>query len=215
MQNNYYSRVFGLLFVGLFISFLTGYCVSLNPELIIKMFSSTSLLFILLLEIGIVIAFNFLLSKMPTPLAYACYILYSFTTGFTLSSIFLLYNMSSIIFVFLITSILFLLLALYGYFTKRDLTKWGIYLLFALLGIMITTIVNIFIGSQNIDFVINIVGIIVFLMFTAYDVNHVLPNSNYMYGDSKGAIYAAFQIYLDYINLFLRIIQIIGKNKDN
>ena len=78
-----------------------------------------------------------------------------------------------------------------------------------------TTIVNIFIGSQNIDFVINIVGIIVFLMFTAYDVNHVLPNSNYMYGDSKGAIYAAFQIYLDYINLFLRIIQIIGKNKDN
>ena len=52
-------------------------------------------------------------------------------------------------------------------------------------------------------------------MFTAYDVNHVLPNSNYMYGDSKGAIYAAFQIYLDYINLFLRIIQIIGKNKDN
>ena len=91
MQNNYYSRVFGLLFVGLFISFLTGYCVSLNPELIIKMFSSTSLLFILLLEIGIVIAFNFLLSKMPTPLAYACYILYSFTTGFTLSSIFLLY----------------------------------------------------------------------------------------------------------------------------
>ena len=126
MKNNIYSRVFGLLFVGVFISFLTGYILSLNPNIVVNVMGTGLFYVLVLLELGVVLLFSFLINKMNELLTYICYFLYSALTGFTLSVVFLAYSMSSILLVFLLTSVIFAALALYGLKTKRDLSNWGI-----------------------------------------------------------------------------------------
>lgn len=215
MKNNIYTRVFGLLFLGVFVSFLTGYFLSLNPSLVIKVMGGGYFYILVILELAVVIVFSLLIKKMNKYLAYFCYFLYSILTGFTLSVIFLAYSLNSILLVFLLTSIILAVFALYGYFTKHDLSNWGMYLFVALLGIIVASIINIFLGNTTLDLIISIVGILVFVLYVAYDVNKVIPNASYMLDEEKGAIYGAFQVYLDFINIFLDLIRIFGKNNDN
>ncbi len=215
MKNNIYTRVFGLLFLGVFVSFLTGYFLSLNPSLVLKVMSGGYLFTLVILELAVVIIFSLLIKKMNKYLAYFCYFLYSILTGFTLSVIFLAYSLNSILLVLLLTSITFAIFALYGYFTKRDLSSWGIYLFVVLIGIIVASLINIFLGNTTLDLIISIVGVLVFVLYVAYDVNRVIPMSSYILDEEKGAIYGAFQVYLDFINIFLDLIRIFGKNNDN
>lgn len=213
MDNKVYSRVFGLLFVGVFLSFLTGYLLSLNPNIVFNVMNSGYLLLLVVLEIGVVIVFSLLIKKMNKFLTYFCYILYSILTGFTLSIVFLAYSLQSILLVFLLSSLIFAVFAVYGYFTKSDLSKWGLYLTVGLIGIIIASLINIFFGNTTIDMVISIAGVAIFVLFVAYDVNKIIPAANYEYGYEKGAVYSAFQVYLDFINIFLDLIRLIGKSK--
>jgi len=215
MKNNIYSRVFGLLFVGVFISFLTGYILSLNPNIVVNVMGTGLFYVLVLFELGVVLLFSFLINKMNELLTYICYFLYSALTGFTLSVVFLAYSMSSILLVFLLTSVIFAALALYGLKTKRDLSNWGIYLFVALIGIIVASIINIFLSNTTLDFVISIIGVLIFTLFVAYDVNKVIPMAHSLYGEKKGAVYGAFQVYLDFINIFLDLIRIFGKARDN
>lgn len=215
MRNNIYSRVFGLLFVGVFISFLTGYILSLNPNIVVNVMGTGLFYVLVLVELGVVLLFSFLINKMNELLTYVCYFLYSALTGFTLSVVFLAYSMSSILLVFLLTSVIFAALAIYGLKTKKDLSNWGIYLFVALIGIIVASIINIFLSNTTLDFVISIIGVLVFTLFVAYDVNKVIPMAHSLYGEKKGAVYGAFQVYLDFINIFLDLIRIFGKARDN
>jgi len=215
MKNNIYSRVFGLLFVGVFISFLTGYILSLNPNIVVNVMGTGLFYVLVLFELGVVLLFSFLINKMNELLTYICYFLYSALTGFTLSVVFFAYSMSSILLVFLLTSVIFAALALYGLKTKRDLSNWGIYLFVALIGIIVASIINIFLSNTTLDFVISIIGVLIFTLFVAYDVNKVIPMAHSLYGEKKGAVYGAFQVYLDFINIFLDLIRIFGKARDN
>lgn len=213
MQNKIFTKVYGWMFIGLLISFITGYYVSTQPNMIYNIFSKGTLFILILAEIGLCIWLSAGIHKMQAITAKILFGLYSFVTGLTLSSIFVVYKMDSIVMVFGITSIMFLIMALIGTFTNIDLTKLGTILFMGLIGIIIASLVNLFIGSQTLDLGIIIIGIIIFTLYIAYDVQKVKLIAETLEEDNA-AIICAFELYLDFINLFIKLIRLFGKSKD-
>ena len=214
MENNeIYPKMFTWLCVGLLITFITGYSLSINKEMMYNILS-VGIIPIVILELGIAIAMGFLIKKMSPMVAKVCYLVYCVVTGITFSSIFVLYKMSSVISIFGISALIFGLLALYGYITKKDLSKFGTILFFILLGLIVGELLNAFIfKSETANMGLSIIGVLVFTFYIAYDVNkvkYILPTL----GEEKTAIYGAFQLYLDFINLFIRLLELFGKRDD-
>lgn len=215
MGNEVYSKVFMWLFIGLAVTFGTGFFLSLNETMVQNLFSVESAFIILIVEIGIAIFFGVRIRKMSTVTAMICYLLYSFVTGLTFSVLFIAYKMTSIISVFAITSFLFLIFALYGKYTKRNLNRFGTFLFMGLLGVILAGIVGIFFQSDAFFMAINVISILIFIGYIAYDMKVIEQLSNEV-GEDKVAIYGAFQLYLDFINLFIRLLEIFGNmNKDD
>lgn len=212
MKNSIYSKMFGWLFVGLLITFVAGYSLSLN-ELLAMQVLSIGVLPMVIIELVVAVLMGFRIQKMKPLTAKICYILYSIVTGLTFSTIFITFEMSSIIMIFLITAILFGILAAYGYFTKRDVTKIGNMLFVALLAIIIISIINIFLRSSSIEIGISIISILIFMGYIIYDINNIKYLLDSM-NDDKAAVYGAFQLYLDFINIFIRLLQFFGKRND-
>ena len=204
--------MFGWLFAGLLITFAAGYALSLN-ELLLMQVLSIGIFPIIIIEIVVALLMGLRIQKMKPITAKICYILYSVVTGITFSTIFITFEMASIILVFLITAISFGLLAAYGYFTKRDVTKIGNMLFVALLAIIIISIINIFLRSSSIEIGISIISILIFMGYIIYDMNNVKYLLDSM-NDDKAAVYGAFQLYLDFINIFIRLLQFFGKRND-
>ena len=213
MKNNLYSKMFMWMFVGLLITFLVGYYVSTNENMIYNIFATKFYWVIYIAEIVTVIVLSARILKMSKNGAIFGFLLYSFLSGLTFSSIFLTFKMSSIIFIFLITALVFLIFALIGYFTKINLTKLGTILFMGLNGILIASIINIFIQSQTFDLILVIIGIIVFIGYIAYDINKVKRLEGQI-DEDKLSIIGALELYLDFINLFIRLLQLFGKSKD-
>lgn len=211
-ENRIYSKMFTWMFVGLMITFLAGYCLSLNQVLLYNILS-IGIIPIIIIELAVALIMGFGIKKMNPLTTKICYIIYCVVTGITFSTIFLAYEMGSIMLIFLITSIMFGIMAAIGYKTKMDLTKFSTLLFVALLSIIIVSIINIFIGSSSLEIVLCIVGIIVFLGYTAYDMNTV-KQLVMTIGEDKAAVYGAFQLYLDFINLFIRLLELFGKSDD-
>ena len=214
MKNNLYSKMFMWMFVGLMITFLTGYYVSTNPNMLYNIFATKLYWVIFIAELITVVVLSARIMKMSKNGAIFGFLLYSFITGLTFSSIFVLFKMSSIMFVFLITAVLFLVFALIGYFTKTDLTKLGSILFMVLLGIILASLLNLIFKSESFDLVLIILGIIIFIGYIAYDINKVKRLEG-MVDEDKLAIIGALDLYLDFLNLFIRLIQIFGKSNDN
>ena len=128
-----FSKMFAWLFIGLLVTFVVGYGTSSCPIALERMFSGMSFLIVVLLEIGVAIFFSARLEKMSVTTAKICYLIYSVITGFTFGLIFLVYELTSIVMVFLATALVFGIFALIGYFTKRDLSKFGSWLLMSLI----------------------------------------------------------------------------------
>lgn len=214
MENKLYSKIYLWLFLGLLVSFLTGFYVSTNSNMIYNIVKPSYLIIIFIIEIIIAVVLSSRVTKLNPMVAKILYFVYSFTTGLSLSLIFVVYELESIIFVFGITAGLFLLFALIGKFTKLDLSKLSTILLMALLGIIIATIINIFIGSTTLDIILCCAGIILFLGYIAYDMQQVKYLVNMIENEDNLAVFCAFQLYLDFINLFYRLISLFGKAKD-
>lgn len=215
MQNQILSKTFGWMFIGLLVTFLTGYVIASNPNMLFNVMSSTSIIVIVLLELALVIFLSARITKMKPITAKISFLLYSFVSGLTFSSIFIIYEVSSILFVFLITSIIFAVFAVIGAVTKLDLTKIGTYLLMALFGVILCTIVNIFLNSASFDLFLSIVVVLIFIGLTAYDVQRISKmGSLNMLPEDNLAIYGALELYLDYINLFLHLLSLFG-SRDN
>ncbi len=215
MESNIMPKVYGWMFIGLLITFLTGFVVYTNPTMIANVFGSAWLFIIVILEFVLVIFLSARISKMKPVTAKVSFILYSFVSGLTFSSVFITYELSSIMLVFLITALIFGIFAVIGTVTKKDLTKFGSYLLMALIGIIIISIVNLFISIPQVDFIISIIVIIVFVGFTAYDVQRIKRLEKLSIIDENNlAIYGALQLYLDFINIFLELLNLMGK-RDN
>lgn len=209
-----YSKMFMWLFIGLMITFLTGYTLSLTPITALKLTSGGSYLVLAIIEIVIAIFFSARLHKMSKITAIICYTLYSFLTGITFGVIFLAFEITSIMSVFLITSIVFIIFAIIGATTKKNLSKMSIWLLMSLLAIIVASIINIFIRSTTVELVITIISVIVFIAYIMFDMKNAEAIIASV-GEEKGAIYGAFQLYLDFINLFVDLLRLLGKYNDN
>lgn len=216
MNNKFLSKVFGWMVIGLLVTFGTGFLVSSNENILINVLSGPGLAVILIMELLLVIFLSARIAKMSPSVAKACFILYSFVNGLFFSVYFVEFQIASLIYVFLITAIIFAVFALIGATTKMDLTKIGSYLLMGLLAIIICGIINIFVGSSSFDFVLSILAVILFLGYTAYDVKVIMNSDKFAAVPEENlAIYGALQLYLDFINLFIRLIEFFGKRKDN
>jgi uncharacterized protein len=213
MENTVYSKMFTWLFIGLLITFGAGYLLSTNLNLLLQL-AQIGLLPIIITEFIIAFVMGLLIKKLPEWLMKVLFILYSVLTGVTFGFIFVLYQMSSIISIFAICALIFALLAFYGMVTKADLSRFGLILFFMLLGLVIGEFINLFVfKNSQADVFMSAIGVGIFTLYIAYDTNRVklmLP----LFGEEKAAIYGAFQLYLDFINLFIELLNLFGKRRD-
>lgn len=210
-MNDLLKRVFGWMSAGLLVTFATAFVVANNVNMFYSMINSYMLLAIV--EIVLVIVLSARITKMSPTSARIMFLLYSFVSGLTFSSIFVVYEISSIIFVFLITAIAFAILALLGAKTNIDLTKFGTYLMIALFAIIICAIINMFVGGSELAMIICSISVLVFMGFTAYDVQKILSLQGVIEEDNL-AIYGALELYLDFINLFIDLLRLFGSSRD-
>ncbi len=206
-------KVFLWMFLGLAITFGIAYYVSTNDNMVYNLFAGKKYLIFWIIELVIVLVLSLKIRSLNPITAKIMFIAYSGITGLTLSSVFILYEIMSIVYVFAITAGLFLIFGLIGYFAKIDLTRIGTYLLMALLGIIIAGIINMFVGSETFDLGLCIVGIVLFLVYIVYDVQLLKRNMYGIDNEDNLAIYSALQLYLDFINIFLRLLRLLGKRK--
>lgn len=212
--NNIMRKVFLWMTLGLLLTFGTAYYVSTNENIIHSVISTGMYYVLIVVELILVIVLSARIGKMSSQTARILFLIYSFVTGLTFSTIFVAFHISSIISIFLITAIVFGILGLIGYTTKVDLSKMGVYLFVGLIGVVICSIINIFLGNSTFEIIISCVSLVVFLGFTAYDVQSI-KNLSYEYGDNDSvAIIGALKLYLDFINIFLDLITLFGKSRD-
>lgn len=214
MENKeFISKVFLWLFVGLLVSFGTAYYTYCHPNMLYNIFSTKLYLGLFILELVLVIFLSARIHKMSYQTAILTYGLYALVNGLTLSVIFLAYQMTSIVSIFGISALIFLIFGAIGYYTKKDLSKIGTYLLMILVGIVLATLVNMFLGNELVDIIISSIGVIVFVLFIAYDMNK-LKQKIPMEKEGNYAIIFAFNLYLDFINLFVNLLRLFGNSKD-
>lgn len=211
MKNTIYSKIYLWLFVGLLVTFATGMYTSTNESALNVLFGKGMYWILIVAELGLAIFLSIRIRKMNPTTAKVCYLLYSFFTGLSFASLFVVYKLTSIIMVFGITAGLFLIFAILGRITKIDLSKLGTYLLMMLFGVIICSVINIFIGSSSFDLGISIVSIIIFLGFIAYDVQKIQRLGEFV-DDENLAILGAFELYLDFINVFIDLLRLFGES---
>jgi FtsH-binding integral membrane protein len=174
---------------------------------------------LIIAELGLVVAISAGIKKLSAGTASGLFLLYSALNGLTIGAILLLYTAASVATAFLTCAGMFAAMSVYGMTTKRDLTSWGSFLFMGLIGIIIASIVNIFIGSSMMHFVISVIGVIVFTGLTAYDTQKLkYMGETAPEGDTvalkRGMILGALSLYLDFINLFLMLLRLFGAARD-
>jgi len=215
--NSFFQKVYLWMFLGLLVSAIAAYSILLFPALFTYIILTPLFWVLIILELGIVVVLSMLLKKISATTAKILFILYSFITGLTLSVVLLAYTASSIFMVFALVSGMFLLLSLYGYFTKRDLSALGPILFIGLIGIIIAAVINLFLQSYGFSLIIAVLGIVIFTGLIIYDTQVM---KKFFALESKGkeslsklAIFGALKLYLDFINLFLMLLRLLGKRR--
>ncbi|WP_455520131.1 Bax inhibitor-1/YccA family protein [Porphyromonas sp.] len=211
------TRAFVWMTLGLAITGLTALFVA-DSNLIEVIFSSASSFWILVIaEVALVWYLSSRIMKLSMPVATAAFAVYSLLNGVTLSPIFLVYTGESITSTFFITAATFGTMAVFGYTTKRDLSSWGSYLMMALIGLIIASVVNIFLGSSLLMWAVSYLGVLLFVGLTAYDTQQLKAMIAASIGDEeqtkKVALLGALNLYLDFINLFIYLLRILGKRR--
>ena len=211
-------KVYVWMTLALVITGVTAYGVATSPGLMMTI-ATNKLLFwgLIIAEFGLVVAISAAINKLSLTTATLLFVLYSVINGATLSFIFSIYTMSSIASVFFITAGTFAVMAVIGYTTKKDLTSMGKILFMALIGIIIATIVNIFLKSTGLEMIVSYLGVLIFVGLTAYDSQKikemmlVAPDA----GESaqKLALLGALSLYLDFVNLFIYLLRIFGRRE--
>lgn len=212
-------KVYVWMTLALVITGFTAFGIAENPGLVYTIVTNRLLFWGLIIgEFALVMAIYGAIGKLSATAATLLFVLYSIVNGATLSVIFLAYTMTSIASVFFITAGTFAVMALIGYTTKTDLTSFGKMLMMGLIGIILATVVNIFIGSSMLNMMVSYVGVVVFVGLTAYDsqkIKNLLYQVDNMSEEAqKLALLGSLTLYLDFINLFLMLLRIFGGNRD-
>ncbi len=212
--NQVLTNTFFRMFLGLLASALTALYVY-KSGLYISVLTSGSYMALGLVEIAVVLIFSLLFKKLSPTAVTILFFTYAFINGFTLSVIFVAYEMTSIVYALAGTAVLFGLLSLIGYKTDKDISNWGTILTVALLVGIILTIVNIFVGSSMLNIALDWAILFIFFGLTIYDMNKIkLMQQAGFCEDEKLYVYGAMELYLDFINIFLRILSLFGKRRN-
>jgi FtsH-binding integral membrane protein len=213
---DYMMKVYNYMTSGLAISGLVAWGFSQSPTLMGAIYGTALQWVVMLAPLGFIFFLGARLQKMSLSAAKMTFWAFAAVMGISLSYIFIVFTGVSIVRVFLITSCTFAAMSIYGYTTKRDLTKFGSFLIMGLIGIIIASIVNIFLQSSAMQFVISCVGVLVFVGLTAYDTQRIKSTYYQVAGTAfagKAAIMGALTLYLDFINLFIMLMQLFGQRR--
>lgn len=209
-------KVYAWMCTALLITAATAW-VTAGSEAILSMIFSSKLSFfgLIIAQFAIVWFLSARLNTLTLNSASILFVLYSFITGLTLSAIFIAYTSSSIASTFLITAGTFAVMSIYGFTTKKDLTSYGNLFLMALVGLIIASVVNYFMQSEMLYWIISCAGVLIFVGLTAYDTQKIksLIGQSYNEENQKLAILGALILYLDFVNLFLYLLRIFGRRK--
>ncbi|MFN5093089.1 MAG: Bax inhibitor-1/YccA family protein, partial [Bacteroidota bacterium] len=213
------SNVFSYMTLALLISGGVAAYFGLNESLFLSLMSVPGMMWILMLApLAFVMIISFGFNKLSFPALLVIFLAYAATMGLSLSAIFVIFDLGVIFKVFLITAGLFGTMAVLGYTTKTDLTAFGGILTMALIGIVIASLVNMFMGSETMDYIISCIGVLVFTGLTAYDVQKIKRiGAGVEYGTataSKLALMGALSLYLDFVNLFMFLLRIFGRSSE-
>ena len=210
-------KVYGRMFFALVVTALTALYVASSPALLATILGSRGIFFgLIIAELAVVFVVSGMLHKISSTTAVLLFYLYAILNGVVFSSIFVVYELGSIAYTFFITAGVFGAMTVYGLVTKNDMTKFGSYCMMALFGLIIATVVNIFVASSTLDWIISLVGVALFIGLTAWDTQKI-KNAAYEVEPSqmgKLATIGALSLYLDFINLFLYLLRFFGRSND-
>lgn len=210
-------KVYARMFLALVVTAFTALYVASSPALLTTILGSRAIFFgLMIAELAVVFVLSGMLHKLSTATATLLFYLYAILNGVVFSSIFVVYELGSIAYTFFITAGVFGAMSVYGLVTKNDMTRFGSYCVMALFGLIIATVVNIFVASSTLDWIISFVGVALFIGLTAWDTQKI-KNAAYEVEPSqmgKLATIGALSLYLDFINLFLYLLRFFGRSND-
>lgn len=212
--NSILTNTFFRMFLGLLASAGTAYYVY-SSGLFVSVIMNGFFFPLVIAELVVVLVFSLLFRKLSPTMVTILFFAYAFLNGFTLSVIFPVFELTSIVYAFAGTAALFGVLSLIGYTTKKDISKWSSILTVALLIGLVLTVINIFVGSSFLDIALDWAILLIFFGLTIYDINKikVMQDAGFC-DDEKLYVYGAMQLYLDFINIFLRILSLFGKRRN-
>lgn len=211
--SRFFASVYRWMTGALLISGLVAWATANSPGFIGYLMQHSGLfLLIIIAQFACVIALAGWAQRMSFVAAVVTFLMYSALTGLTFSTIFLIYTASSILEVFLVTAGMFAAMSIYGYVTKRDLTSWGSFFFLALIGMILAMLVNFWLHSYAIEWITSVGGVIIFAGLAAYD-HQKLKAFAMMGGAGNLAVFGALTLYLDFINLFLSLLRLMGQQR--
>lgn len=217
--NQYVARTFGWMFVGLMITFLLAAVLAMTGAVIHLFVNPYIPMVLLIAELVVVLVLSAGILKRPVGVTRVLFAVYSILNGLVFSAYFVIYDVANLVVIFGLTALFFGAFSLYGRFTKTDLSKLRPLLIGGLIFLLVAGLLTMFLNLSSMERIICMVGIVVFLCFTAYDVQKIKANYEYFYGDAvllqKASIYSALQLYLDFINLFLYMLRFLGRGRNS
>lgn len=218
VQRKFLTKVYSWMSLALLLSGITAFIVATSPFLINLVFGNKIVFPLLAIgEIVLVWWLSASIRKISTMAASIAFLAYSVINGATLASIFYVFSLNSIIVVFLVSALMFIGMSLYGVFSKSDIMSFGRYFSMAIIGLIVASVINIFLKSSGFNWVISIVTVVIFTGLTAYDTRKMILVSQQADGSDmfqKASIIGALELYLDFINIFLALLRIFGKSRD-
>ena len=213
-ENKLLGKTFLWMFLGILGSAIVAW-YTYSSGLFLQIAMKGTFGIVLIVELVVVLLFSFLFRKLPPIVVGILYFIYSMVNGVTLSTIFYLYELNSIIYLFGISALIFAALAFIGYKTEADLTSWRPYITVFLIAGIVMSLINLFLKNTMFDLIIDWFVLALFCGVTIYDLNKVkMLESEVEAGDEKIHIYCAMQLYLDFVNIFIRILSIFGKRRN-
>ena len=215
-ERTFIRSVYAWMFGGLLITALAATWVAISPAMQALVLQNRVVFFgLMIAEIGMVMYLSFRIQKISPAVAASLFFVYSLLNGLTLSVILFLYTAGSIVQAFVVAAGMFGAMSIYGLVTKRDLTSWGSFFFMGLIGVLLCGVVNIFLKSSAMSFVISIVGVFVFVGLTAYDTQKLKSYATVTGPQATNfAVIGALALYLDFINLFLMLLRLLGGRRD-
>ena len=210
-------RVYNYMGLGLVITGLVAFFVSQTPALYVPIFQTPLKWVVMLAPLAFVFFFSFRIHAMSAATAQMAFWAFAAVMGLSLASVFLVFTGTSIARTFFITATMFGAMSLYGYTTKRDLSQFGSFLMMGLIGVVIASIVNIFVGSSALQFAISVIGVVVFVGLTAWDTQNIKEQyaENFdQESQQKLAVFGALSLYLNFVNLFQLLLSLTGQREE-